>query len=321
MISITPQSIRSFLLDSAWLERVESVEFLAAGEYNENYLVHTGGDAFVFRINRGSQLDLEDQITYEYNVLEAVKPSGCTPVPYRCHPSDDTFPGALLMGFIPGRSFSYSPDDRKAAVTLARIHALPVGSAAEPLIRQPDAVASIVEESIGLLEKQPEHPLRDVKRRLLSYSYTLQSHEGIFLKRVSDEVQCIVNTELNSGNFIVRDEDAFLVDWEKAVISNRYQDLGHYLVPTTTLWKSDYRYDTDSRRSFLRIYLAQSDVPVDLDELCERTAIMERVILLRALSWCYMAYYEYTKTDRPLSNDDTFSRIRWYLEEIEWFLR
>jgi hypothetical protein len=33
-----------------------------------------------------------------------------------------------------------------------------------------------------------------------------------------------------------------------------------------------------------------------------------------------MAYYEYTQTDRPIQNQDTFRKISQYLDESEWLL-
>jgi hypothetical protein len=48
---------------------------------------------------------------------------------------------------------------------------------------------------------------------------------------------------------------------------------------------------------------------------------MERVILLRALSWCYMAYHEYTGKSRALTCDVTFSKIVSYLDEAQCFLQ
>ena len=138
--------------------------------------------------------------------------------------------------------------------------------------------------------------------------------------RYADESPCVVNTEVNSGNFIVNDGKAFLVDWEKAVISHRYQDLAHFLVPTTTLWKSEFRYTDEARTRFLDRYRVYAQQPLSLAELSHRSALMERIILLRALSWCYMAYFEYSAGERTLTNQDTFRRIRHYLDEIEWFL-
>ena len=42
-----------------WLSDIDRVEFLAAGEYNENFMVVSGSGTYVFRINHGSQLNLE----------------------------------------------------------------------------------------------------------------------------------------------------------------------------------------------------------------------------------------------------------------------
>ena len=130
----------------------------------------------------------------------------------------------------------------------------------------------------------------------------------------------MVNTEVNSGNFLVSDAGAFLVDWEKAVVSYRYQDLGHFLVPTTTLWKSDYVYTEEEKLEFLRAYKEQLGLNIEIKTLFEKTKLLERTILLRALSWCYMAYYEYTREERTLRNEDTFAKIRDYLNDIESLL-
>ncbi len=112
----------------------------------------------------------------------------------------------------------------------------------------------------------------------------------------------------------------FLVDWEKAVVSCRYQDLGHFMAPTTTLWKTDTVLGWGDRHRFLSVYhgLACPDIP--FEELAEKSRVMEQTILLRALSWCFMAWYEYTRTDRPIQNPDTFAKIQQYLSDIPWIL-
>ena len=47
---------------------------------------------------------------------------------------------------------------------------------------------------------------------------------------------CIINTELNSGNFLIGEgkENSYVIDWEKALIGECEQDLAHFLAPTTT---------------------------------------------------------------------------------------
>ena len=89
--------IRKYLETGQRIEEIQQVEFLAAGEYNENFLVHSRAGRFVFRINHGSQLNLEDQIEYEYKALKAVEPSGVTPRVFFVDPEADEFGNGVLL--------------------------------------------------------------------------------------------------------------------------------------------------------------------------------------------------------------------------------
>jgi aminoglycoside phosphotransferase (APT) family kinase protein len=312
-----PAAISRYLANKGWVHP-QSVEFLAAGEYNENYLVIDGASRCVFRINHGSQLALERQIEYEHGVLQCLADTGVTPKPIEVDPDAPFGNGVLLMEYIPGNPFDYTRDMLKAARTFALIHRTPPSP---NLISQVDPVADIISESEGMIAMFGDHPLTEQKSALLKYRDRLRMCLSDSASVFETDDTTITNTEVNSGNFIVNGEDAFLVDWEKAVNSYRYQDLGHFLVPTTTLWKTDFLFDEASRHRFLASYKKHSEVGIDIEELGQKTKVMEDVIRLRALSWCYMAYYEYTQLDRALRNQDTLQRIRWYLDEIAWFLR
>ncbi|MFP4314851.1 MAG: aminoglycoside phosphotransferase family protein [Desulfovibrionales bacterium] len=320
------KDVYAHLEESRWLTDIQEVRFLAAGEYNENYYVRAGSGEFVLRVNHGSQLGLgREQIGYEFRMLSAVAPSGVTPKPCHVDPRPEVLSGgALLMEYLPGRPLEYGRDLEAAARIFARVHALPPE---EGLIRQEDAVPAIIAESEGLLDRFPDHPLTAERDRLLAYRdevLALNERSGELL---TSEPQVMVNTEVNSGNFIIGGSAGrgdYLVDWEKGVVSTRYQDLGHFLVPTTTLWKTDTRLDNTRRHVFLSAYRRElralgAAVP-DLDALHEGSFILERTILLRALSWCHMAFYEYTRTERALRNEKTFATIRRYLDDMECFL-
>lgn len=324
--------VSRFLEEHEWVGAPFTVTFLAAGEYNENYLVQTDAETLVFRINHGTQLGLENQIGYEYTVLTLVAPSGVTPRPRRLCESHELFPrGVLLMEYLPGRPLDYRVDLDGAAACFARIHATHYDAASGELVTQADPVGDIIRECEELLSRHPDHPLPEAGRKIRTYMEHVRE-----LARSSSfdgEALCIVNTEVNSGNFLVNethegnealgtDEHTVrLVDWEKAVASVRYQDLGHFLVPTTTLWKSDFRFDRANRERFLRRYYELADPPVSFTELDRRTRVLEETILLRAFSWVYMAWAEYTSGARPLSNQDTFRTMESYLEHIDEFLR
>ncbi len=307
--------VHAFLLESGW-RAPTGVTFLASGEYNENYLVDSAGELTVFRINHGTQLGLQDQIGYEFNVLRQVAPSGVTPVPLEVCRTHPMFPrGALLMTYLPGRPLDYRSDLDGAAECFARIHQVPYDDGTGPLVVQERPVEAIVRESRELLARCTGHPLRTHGEKIRAYLERVDAAASF-----GDDDLCIVNTEVNSGNFLVDEGVVRLVDWEKAVASYRYQDLGHFLVPTTTLWKTDFRFDAAARRHFLEIYHRESATPATLDEIDERTRVLEQTILLRAYSWVYMAYAEYTRGDRALTNPDTFRTITRYLDDIDLFL-
>jgi predicted Ser/Thr protein kinase len=310
--------IRSYLGSNDWIGGVKEVEFLAAGEYNENYLVHGETGKYVFRINHGSQLGLDNQIEYEFKVLKAVEYSGVTPRGIFVDPKADGFgSGVLLMEYLPGRALRYDTDTQAAAQVFSRIHTLPT---VEGLIVQNNPVEAIAEESYGLIHRYSDHPLIKEKVLLLRYHEKILTLSEDTRDYFTTEELCIVNTEVNSGNFVVQPGKTYLVDWEKAVISYRYQDLGHFLVPTTTLWKSNYVYSEEEKLQFIKNYIRKLSLGLDAEEMFEKTKVLERTILLRAISWCFMAYYEYTREDRSLRNSDTFAKIRDYLNGIESLL-
>lgn len=307
-----------FLQERGWLLGKLTCEFLAAGEYNENYLVSTADNDYVFRINHGTQLGLSNQIEYEFYVLEAVKDSGVTPAPYQYTLDCNTLgQGVLLMEYIPGTSLNYQRNLLDAAAVFARIHSLPTDTR---LIRQKTPPIDISKESHGLIHRYSSKYYQDVRVLLLRYYEKIIKLSDNYMNMLSNESLCIVNTEVNSGNFIINESGTYLVDWEKAVVSYRYQDLGHFIVPTTTLWKADYRLSLQEKKQFLHHYLIKSNLKLSFDELYEKTIIMEEIILLRAMSWCYMAYHEYTTADRNLVHSDTFDKIVAYLNEAECFL-
>lgn len=338
--------MRRYCEAAGWLHGIISVQFLAAGEYNQNWLVRAAQGAFVFRINHGSQLGLGDtQIAYEYRVLDLLRESGVTPVPLAVdaqpwNVEPELGGGVLLMTYLPGGPLDYRRDAGVAAAIFAAVHACSMPQQAQRmseagLIVQADPVGDIVRESDGLLTRFPDHPRQDVLQRLLRYRDEVARLGEETLHLFADEPLIIVNTEVNSGNFLIeRDSDgavtsSALVDWEKAVISCRHQDLGHFLARTTTLWKTDYTFDAPARSAFLDAYAAaigERGVTLDRQQLDEATRVMERTILLRGLSWCAMAWHEYTRDNntgktRALRHDDTFATMERYLDSLEWLLR
>lgn len=317
----------------AFQEYIRSANFLAAlelptdcpltftplgqGEYNTNYrFTHPlTRKELVLRINTGSQMHLDDQIGYEFSALKALENSGRTPKALFCDGSKALLPyGILVMEWLPGRALRYESDLKIAAEILADIHALPVDDTSS-LLRPGYPLQSIYDECLAMVEHYfrwngssaaVRHLLEDMIREIGQRP----------LQSMASSAPCIVNTELNSGNFLINEYDAsYLIDWEKPVISEPSQDLGHFLVPTTTFWKTNVILSPEEIREFIVRYTAAAAGRFETAEICERLPLYFSTTCLRGVTWCAMAMVEYSSPGRTISNADTFLKIKQYLSE------
>lgn len=284
---------------------------LGQGEYNLNYtFVHpVTKQKLVLRLNTGSQMHLEDQIGYEFSALQGLIPSGRTPKPLFC----DSRRGLLVMEWLPGTALNYDTDMEIAARILADIHCTPVPAGSKLLA--PDRPArAIYQECLEMvahyLSWEDAHPKA---KALLE---TLVEEIGkLPLDAPSDGPRCCVNTELNSGNFLIcREGKSSLVDWEKPLLSEPAQDLGHFLAPTTTFWKTDTILTPEQVKNFTALYIQAIGGRMDCSSLPRRLPLFFTVTCLRGVTWCAMALREYSQPGRALSNADTLKKLHAYLE-------
>ncbi len=83
---------------------IESVEFLARGEYSLNYLVRFADApgnkcSLVARLVTGTQINLPlgEQALYEHHALELLVPSGVIPEPHYVDPAPEGLPYPLIL--------------------------------------------------------------------------------------------------------------------------------------------------------------------------------------------------------------------------------
>ena len=126
--------------------------------------------------------------------------------------------------------------------------------------------------------------------------------------------KCCVNTELNSTNFLINGEGRknYLVDWEKPVCSTPAQDLGHFLAPTTTFWKTDVILTKEQTKDFIKRYISASSGRFDTCGIEEQTMLYIPVTCLRGITWCAMATVEYSG-ERAILNETTAKKLKAYL--------
>ena len=315
---ITKEPLHTYLKSNAFLSPLgipagTELEFslLGQGEYNVNYVFShpVTNQKLVLRINKGSQMHLSDQIGYEFSALKALAPSGRTPLPLLCAPEHNL----LVMQWLPGRALDYMADMDIAARILADIHSVPVPENCTLIQPQAPALA-IYEECLQMV--QHYYDWDEADPTVTALLKTLVEEIGkLPLREASDAPLCMVNTELNSGNFLIDpDGHSHLVDWEKPLLSEPAQDLGHFLAPTTTFWKTDVILTPEQVKDFAVKYTTAVGDRMNTSTLPARLPLYFTVTCLRGVTWCAMAYREYCQPGRALRNEDTFKKLKAYLE-------
>ncbi|MFA5537493.1 MAG: aminoglycoside phosphotransferase family protein, partial [Bacillota bacterium] len=257
---------------------------------------------------------------YEYQALKVLERSGVTPKPYYLDDSKSEFPfGILIMEFLPGRHLDYSRDLLKAAKTFAEIHGLDfLKEEINFLKREPGPFTGIFNEAVSLLTVYFSSPRGDLKvkrilGKVLDYANKNKEQEKYLLR---EPWLTLINTEVNSHNFIINEESqtCHLIDWEKPIYGEPAQDLSMFLISTTTLWKGDYILSLEEEAGFLNEYIRHLSYNPLSKTLIERVRMFNFFNYLRAVSWCAMAWTEYTEPGRPLVNMNTFKKIKMYIE-------
>ncbi len=297
---------------------------LAQGEYNVNFVLKQGSLRWVLRVNMASQIGREDQIEYEYQTLALLQPTGVTPVPYAVEREQSPFSrGCLWMEYLPGRPLDYQSDLEAVAELFGRLHSVSAHLGANHLIVEEAPLSMTTAECRILLvtywkSKRSDLSIGSYLRDVLDWAEEAKARERYL---VEDPWPCVINTEVNSGNFICEPNSGalHLVDWEKALWGDPSQDLSHFCAPTTTLWKTDVRLSEQQRRSFLERYKrAVPDVHLR-STIEERVALRDPFNRLRGVSWTAMAWVKYQTGEQPVRNPDTFRKMESYLDLV--FLR
>lgn len=310
-------------------EVAEEYRLLAQGEYNINYIfIHPlTGKRLLLRVNCGSQMHLEDQIGYEFRALRMLEPSGRTPEAVYVDGSKRFLDhGVMVMEYLPGKALDYHKDMGTAAEILADIHStgVPEGMIPEEtdlvgeqtLISPKNPLEAILKECEQMVKTYMESPLGDegTKRQIRKMLDTGWAK----IKDLSQKetYRCCINTELNSTNFLINGpgEANYLIDWEKPLYGDPAQDLGHFLAPTTTFWKTDVILGQSEMDAFLEDYIRAVDGRFPTDGLRERVSVFVPVTCLRGVTWCAMAWVEYQQPDRLIFNESTFRKLDAYLD-------
>ncbi len=278
-----------------------SASFIGMGEYNINYLAEDK----VYRLNLGSQMNLgRKQIFYEYQALEELRSSGVTPKPCFVKDEGKFIPTPFLtMEYLEGRPLNYDKDLDKAAYILGRIHS--INTEDSKLLKAEKPFLDMFTECSNMFALYKDWPKKDPETlKIMNMLFELA--QGFDLNSKAKRF-ALINTELNSGNFIIGQDNSYLIDWEKPILGDPEQDLAHFLVPTTTMWKTEKILSRKEIEGFLEAYEKYNQVDL------ERLGIYFKLNLLRGLSWSAMAKSQYDRDG--VKNQDTAEKIDRYLKK------
>jgi aminoglycoside phosphotransferase (APT) family kinase protein len=321
--------VQAYLDDRHWRNvptmrgRRFHVSSLAQGEYNLNYLISSQDEhlKLVFRVNIGTQIDREDQILYEYRALELLQRSGHTPKPIFVDDSRTFFDqGILIMEYLPGEPLVYEKDMQAAARLFAAIHQIPVREEENHLIRENTPLSLIFVECSNLLQTYFDSELadpgiRDYLQEVVKWADQARASERYYQE---NPWPGIVNTEVNSGNFIVNRERGtiHLVDWEMPRWGDPSQDLSHFCSPLTTLWKTTYRMTPKAKRDFIDAYSSLIADRHLRDTLVERIRLRDPFVYLRGIAWSAMGWVAYQTEFAGMKNPDTWQTLNRYMDLV-----
>ena len=226
------------------------------------------------------------------------------------------------------KALDYHTDLKYAAECLADIHSVRIPESESGLIRPENPLIAILEECEEMVKIYMDSPLgKDRMKRKIRDLLDKAWKKAKEFHMEDSPYQCCINTELNSTNFLIGGEGKpnYLIDWEKPLFGDPAQDLGHFLAPTTTFWKTDVILKEEEIENFLNEYLKCVRARFDITGLKERTKVFMEITCLRGITWCAMAWVQYQQPDKLIINESTYRKLEDYLsdgflEKIEIFL-
>ena len=235
----------------------------------------------------------------------------------------------MVYEYLPGRPLSYERDLPRAAALLADIHSLRPGQEAiDQLLSPEDPIGAVLSECREMLGHYLDSPLADPKISRSLQEMLLLGQQMAEKAPAFSGYRCIINTELNSGNFLMNDAGDlsgeagpgkagpvdYLIDWEKPLYGEPAQDLGHFLAPTTTFWKTDSILSRRETEDFISEYERAAGGRFDTGGIRQRTLLFIPITCLRGLTWSAMAWVRYQDENSGAPrNQDTWKKLCIYL--------
>ncbi len=315
-------------------DRPIQVRAIGEGEHNRNYEFSAGDERYVLRVNVASQPFHANQVRYEFQALEALIPSGCTPLPLYL---DDTpralGKGCLVISYCEGPQLDFDdlrPGDLACAAQLmADVHSVAVPQSCA-LFRPADPLRTLFEECLERFEVYRRSAYEEPRLTRWMRRFIAAAHESMDRCASQPAEVHIINTEPLPSHFLIPRQAAEraaesvpvaapggFVDWERPILGEVAQDLAFFSCPAVTFWDSDLLFPRDGVREFNELYWQAVDGRISRTGFDERFEAWSQMTALRSATWCCRALTVYhegsdahqtAKTARklPIYNSDGF---------------
>lgn len=306
---------REFMSATGVGHRAE-LEFLAQGENNINYIIKDGAERHLLRLSLKAEAAAES-IEKEFSVLETLALTGVTPRPFYLDLSREKVDYPLLMTeYIEGKALDYQDDLKEAAQTLAKIHKIEPEN--KDLKRETKPLTALWEQATKNLEGYfaSNLALPEVKEFLEKIKTELAEKREKEEELMELLPLAIVNNEVNSEDFIVKNEFklAYLVDWEQALITTPLQDLSRFMLPTNTLWKTNFIFNQGEEEEFLHHYLKERGIDSKYYQVKSALRDFNKFTAFLDVSWAAKTWFEYQTALREIENQEAIENIEGFLE-------
>lgn len=277
----------------------DSVELLAHGEANVIFRLHP--DRLVrIAVNTPNQRfegDFSRVTAFEWTILRYLKGSGLGHNLLGAHlePSDDFPYTYLITNYIAGEPMNYSRRHlQQCAETLAQLHRLPLRSGYEnldllkPLVQQVIHPLSLFfREAQDYAQPYLNSPEAEPDIVEMLHSALAKAESRLSTERLLAQYPhvCLVHSDHTYENWVVNDEQAFLIDWEWAEMGSPAGDLGHFLSPVTIRRFKGYQMPAEDKQFFLNAYYDALEDAELAQKIKVHFAVFGAFPALRSLCW------------------------------------
>ena len=227
------------------------VDFLARGEYNENYLVEIDKLKFVFRVNLYQQSGLSNQIEYEFRTLRFLEDFGITPRPVFYDDSKRFFKNDIVVySYVHGRFPGYNKIEVAAiAKTFNLLHSIKVPRSLQFMKRD------FVEGDKEFIQDKFEY-----YEKICNDKESIDFFKGAIKKFFNRKHRLkptwtIIHTDPVPSNMVYNfhEKKVIVIDWEKARVDDPSYDLCLILSPVMA-WNWGKPLNAKLRKCFIENY-------------------------------------------------------------------